>query len=445
MRWLAIKDLQIMRRSPLLVSLLVLYPILIGSLVGAAVTREPGKPRVAFANLVDPRDEEFTVGGEVLDASSYAEELFESIEPVRVDSREEAAELVRTGEVLGALVVPADVTQRLQSTVNLSGTEPPELEVIYNAEDPLKRARVEAVIESRLAEANRALSERLTEVSAEYIQIIVSGGEFSLFGRTFRVLGLQRAQALISAVLEDMPADATGRAPLEQVEQFARLAAENLDVSQPILASIGEPVQVRQTVLEGTDVPLDTFAIAVAVTFALMFVTLLLAAGLLAHEREENAYDRLVRGLVSRSALAGEKIMVAAAFAFPTVLAMLVVVALFFGLDWATIPDWAPALAGGAIAFAAMGVAIGALAREIQAASLLAFGLSLPVAFLALVPEGAVSGGLHTLITAISAAFPFRPTLQALSDGELGLRLAHLAALTVAFSLLARLALRRFG
>jgi ABC-type multidrug transport system permease subunit len=445
MRWLAVKDLQILRRSPLLVTLLVLYPVLIGALVGAAVTREPGKPKVAFANLVDPGNSEFTVGGETLDASSYAEELFESIDPVRVDSREEAVAKVRSGEVLGALVVPSDVTNRLRSTINLSGSEPPELEVIYNAEDPLKRARVEAVIESRLADANRALSERLTEIAAEYIGIIVSGGEFSLLGQTFQVLGLERAQQVIAAVLADMPQSATARPALEQVERFARLAADNLDVSEPILASIGTPVHVKQTVLEGTDVPLDLFAIGVAVTFALMFVTLLLAAGLLAHEREENTYDRLVRGLVSRTALTAEKVAVAAAFAFPTVLAMLAVVALFFEFDWGRIGDWAPPLAAAAVAFAAMGVAIGALAREIQAASLLAFGLSLPVAFLALVPEGSVSSGLYDVISVVSAAFPFKPTLDALSDGDLVDALLHLGALTLAFAALARLALRRFG
>ena len=445
MRWVAVKDLQVLRRSPLLVALLVLYPVLIGALVGAAVTREPGKPKVAFANLVEEGESGFTVGGEELDAASYAEELFKSIDPVRVDSREEAVAKVRSGEVLGALVVPENVTDRLQSTINLSGGEPPELEVIYNAESPLKRARVEAVIESRLADANRALSERLTGIAAEYIGIIVSGGEFSLFGRTFEVLGLERAQAVLAAVIAQLPEDASSRPALEQVERFARLAAENLDVSEPILASIGAPVRVKQTVLEGTDIPLDTFAIAVAVTFALMFVTMLLAAGLLALEREENAYDRLVRGLVSRTALIAEKILVAAAFSLPAALAMLAVVALFFEFDAGRIPDWAPALAAGAVAFAAMGVAIGALAREIQAASLLAFGLSLPVAFLALVPEGSVSSGLYGVVSAISAGFPFKPTLDALDTGDLAGPIAHLAVLAVAFALLGRLALRRFG
>ena len=50
------------------------------------------------------------------------------------------------------------------------------------------------------------------------------------------------------------------------------------------------------------------FGVAVAVTLSLMFVTLLLAAGMLALEREEHAFGRLVRGLVSRTGLLVEKI-----------------------------------------------------------------------------------------------------------------------------------------
>ena len=96
-----------------------------------------------------------------------------------------------------------------------------------------------------------------------------------------------------------------------------------------------------------------------------------------------------------------------------------------------------------------MGSAIGALAREVQAASLLAFALSLPIAFLALVPSGAVGEGLFTVIDAVSALFPFKPALRALdaaiNGGAIGVPLLHLAALTAGFALLARLSLRRFA
>ena len=52
MRWLLLKDLQILRRSPLQAVLLVLYPVLIAVLVGFAISRGPEKPRVAFLNEV---------------------------------------------------------------------------------------------------------------------------------------------------------------------------------------------------------------------------------------------------------------------------------------------------------------------------------------------------------------------------------------------------------
>ena len=51
MRWLLLKDLQILRRSPLLVALLVLYPIVLAVLIGLALSAGPEKPKVAFANL----------------------------------------------------------------------------------------------------------------------------------------------------------------------------------------------------------------------------------------------------------------------------------------------------------------------------------------------------------------------------------------------------------
>jgi ABC-2 type transport system permease protein len=180
-----------------------------------------------------------------------------------------------------------------------------------------------------------------------------------------------------------------------------------------------------------------------------MFITLLLAAGMLALEREEHAFGRLVRGLVSRTALLGEKIGLAALCSFAVTLLMLCGLAAFIGLDWGRVPAWLAALAGGALAFAGMGVAIGALAREVRAASLLALLLSLPVAFLALVPSGAVAASLFDVINIVSGLFPFKPALRALdgaiNGGEIGLPLLHLLALTVGFAALARLSMRRFA
>jgi ABC-2 type transport system permease protein len=449
MRWLLLKDLQILRRSPLLIALLILYPILLAVLIGLAISGGPEKPRVAFVNLVPPGQTEVQLGGQRVDASKYAGELFKSIEPVRVKSREEALEKVRSGDVLGALIVPADITERLQGTADLAGGKPPTVEVIYNGEDPVKRRFVQATIESRLGEANQALSTRLTQIAASYLRIITRGGKFALLGQSIDILGLQRAATILNGTLDSLPEDSPQRPALQQVQRFAQLAADNLDISEPILSSIANPVHVKQTVVNGGKTPLDAFAVAVAVTVSLMFVTLLLAAGMLALEREEHAFGRLVRGLVSRVGLLVEKIGLAALCSVGVTLIMICGLALFVDLEWSRAPLWVVALAAGALGFAAMGVAIGGVAREVQTASLMAFGLSLPLAFLALVPSGSVSRGLYDVIRVISGAFPFKPTLDALdaalNGGDLAGPLLHLLALTLAFGALARLALRRFA
>jgi ABC-2 type transport system permease protein len=352
--------------------------------------------------------------------------------------------------VLGAIVLPADAAERLRSTLGLSGGEPPTIEVYYNASDALKRQLVESTIRSRLAEANDALSDAVLREAAGYIDVIVTGGKVALpLVGTVDILGLRRSEAIIEAAVRGLPKDAPERIALTQVARFARLAADNLDVSKPILATIGSPVAVRQTNVSGSTTSLSSFFVAVAVTVSLMFIALLLAAGLLALEREQHTFGRLVRGLVSRTSLLGEKIVLAAVCSLAVCLLMLFGLAAFVDLDWARIPAWLAALFGAALGFAALGAAIGGLAREVQAASLLAFLLSLPIAFLALVPSGAVDDRLYTVIDGASALFPFKPALRALdaaiNGGDIGLPLLHLLALTVAFAALARLSLRRFG
>jgi ABC-type multidrug transport system permease subunit len=347
-------------------------------------------------------------------------------------------------------VIPPDATKRLRSMLGLGGGSPPTVEVYYNAEDPVKRRFVESTIEARLAEANKALSDTVLRASAGYIDVIVRGGAVSLpIVGDINILGLEKAHAIIDGVAATLPKDSGERVALEQVSRFARLAADNLDVSQPILASIGSPVKIKKSIVEGSRTSLDAFAVAVAVAVSLMFVTLLLAAGLLALEREEQAFGRLVRGLVSRSTLLTEKVVLSAVCALAVTLLMLFGLAAFVGLDWSRVPAWLAALAGGALGFAAMGAAIGGLTREVRAASLLAFLLALPIVFLALVPSGSVSPALYDVVNFVSGLFPFKPALRALdgaiNGGDLLLPIVHLLGLTVGFWVLARLALRRFG
>lgn len=453
LRVLLVKDLQILRRSPLLVTLLALYAVVIGVPVGYAVSRPPSKPKVAFYNEVPPGGGAFKLGGRELDASSYADRLFRAIEPIRVNSREEALAKVRDGEAAGALIVPRDVTQALQAAVSLAGSpQKPTLEVYYAADNPLKRRYVEDTIDAQLAKANQALGDELTKVAARYIAILLKGGGFQLLGQKFEVLGLKRSAEILDAVQKALPGDSVQRMPVQRVQRFAQLAIDNLDLSDAVLSTISNPIAVKVRTVGGTRTSsLDGYAIAAAVTVALMFVGLLVAAGMLALEREEHAFGRLVRGLVGRTTLVAEKVLLGALVATVIAILLLLLLSIFEPVRFSRAPQWLVAIGGGALGFGAMGVAIGALTRDVRASSLLAFLLSIPVAALALVPSGSIDQTAYDAVRLISGLFPFKPALQALDAGlndatpPLGQSLLHLAALVAAYGLLARVALRRFG
>ncbi|MBX5469598.1 MAG: ABC transporter permease [Thermoleophilaceae bacterium] len=445
MRWLLLKDLRILRRSPLLAALLVIYPIAIALLIGFAVSRGPDRPRVAILNELPASARTLSLGGEDVDVARYTRRLFEAVDPVTVRTRAEALDKVRSGDVLAALIVPPDVTRKLET-----GLEPATVQVLYNAEDPVKARYVQDTIKAQVQDASNALTRKLTQVALGYLKLISSGGRVSLLGRDVDVLGLERAERIVRAARRELPRASASRERLDRVERFAALARDNLSLSDDVLASVASPIRVDRKVIHGGATPLSSFAVPVALTFSLMFVTVLLAAGALALEREENAFPRLVRGLVPRSGLLAEKVGLAAICALVLALVMLAALSAFVDLGWGRFPLWIAAIALGALGFAAMGAAIGGLAREVRAASLLGVMLSLPVAFLALVPSGAVSGGAYDAIRVVSAAFPFRPTLSALDaalnrSGPIGPPLLHLAVLTLAFGAIARLSLVRFA
>ena len=184
----------------------------------------------------------------------------------------------------------------------------------------------------------------------------------------------------------------------------------------------------------------------------LMFVTVLLVAGSLALEREENAFARLTRGLVSKTGLLAEKVGLGVVCSLVVTLLMLGGLEFFVSLDWARSPLIVAAILAGGAGFAAMGAAIGSAAREVRASSLLAFMISLPIAFLSLVPSGTVGPALYDVIKVVTAAFPFKPALDAMQGAldsagpDLWVRCSTSRSLTLAYGALARgLAAIRIG
>lgn len=450
MRWLFVKDLQILRRSPLLVAVLVVYPVVLALMIGFALSSPPGKPKVAFYSAVAPGGGHVSFGNQRINISTYAGALFQSIQPIRVRSRQEAIAKVRDGQAQAALIIPADVVSQIQSLVT-TGVGSPTVELILNSTSPLDRAFAQQAIDSRLGQVEQAVSKQVLRVAVNDLRQVLNGGTINLAGENFQLLGLRDSRAIVQGAIASLPRGSPLRPALVHVVAFADLAIAGLGFSSPVLGAIGTPLTVEQTELAGSTTPTTSYAVSIAIVVSLMLLTLLLAAGLLALERSENVYSRLVRGLLTPSALLSEKIAISATCATVVTLVMAVVVSFFVHFDWARFELWVIALALGGLAFGALGVAIGGLAREVSVASLMALLLSLPIAFVALVPASAVSGAVRALLGVIAFVFPFKAALEAASNAFTGTApgiewpLVHLAVLSVVFAALARIAVRRLA
>jgi ABC-2 type transport system permease protein len=452
MRWLLLKDLQILRRSPLIVALLVAYPVALGVLIGFALSADNSKPRVAFLNEVAESDQ-FQVGsGEnEIDRDLAREELCKRVECVDVSSREEAIAKVENGDVIAALILPPDLLDKLNSLATLNPQQP-EVEVLVNQDDPVKASLVDDRIQALITEANLILAQRISDEAANYLDLLVKGGTFSipLLGDV-DILGLTKAAAILEQVGTELPPDSPAKQALDRVVEFASVAGDNVHFALPLLGAIAQPITVDKQVVAGTTSELGDFAIAVAATVTLMFVTVLLVAGSLALEREENAFARVTRGLVGPGGLLVEKIALGVVASFAVTLLLLAALTALVSIDWGRTLLILLAILGGGAAFAAFGAAIGGSAKEVRASSLLAFMVSLPIAFLSLVPSGTVNAGVFHVIEVVRAVFPFDPALDAMQGAldsagpDLLLPLIHLAAIAVAYGLLARIALRRFA
>ena len=438
------KDLRVLRRSPALLAALVLYPLLFAVLVGLVVRFASDRPTVAFVDL-DGLPEELTLAGESFDVQNVIEQVNDRAELVAM-SEDEAERRLETGEVVAAIVVPRGFAARLRGMV-----ESPEL-VLRTGRGGLA-GRFELQTEALVYRLNRLLQEAYIAANLEYVQLLVEGGEASFLGEEFDVVGLDEADELLES-LRTKTSDPDALAEIDELANFVDEAKLALEQTDETLSATANPIELTIDRQAGRTWLLGAQLQAYALALTLAFVCVLLAAGAVAAERDENVVGRLVRGLVRLWELVTVKLLLGAVVAVAIGLAL----ALVFGVaaevadvegggPWSRLPLLALGLALAGAAFGAFGVLLGVLARESRTAVLVAFLVTLPLVLLGVVPEGSVAAAGW-----LSAVFPFRHAVDffeaALFDLDpwrtVGVEALWLAGLGAAFAAGARMGVRRF-
>ncbi len=429
------KDALILRRSPLLLGLLLAYPLLIAILVGLVAGYANAKPRVALV------DEEglppvVEVGGRKFNVDRTIDRVGNDVTLVRLDPKEARRQL-RSGKVVAVVTVPEGFVSRLKGMVTS-----PKLEV-QTARGVIS-SRVDQQVQALVYALNRQLQTAYIGTNLGYVRLILHGGRGSFLGREFQVLGLDGAERL----LEGLP----GRkaADLRNFVGDARLA---LAQTGNALNATAHPIEIERVSGRGRTWALSADVQAYALGLTISFLALVLAAGSLAAERDENVVGRLARGLVTLGELVWAKVLLAALVALGLGLGVSLVFGTIIqvggvegGEPWGRVPLVALGLllAGGALG--AVGALLGALAREARAASLVALLVVLPIVFIGLVPSeivpvaGWISDALpfaHAVRFFSAALFDASPWRTVLEEA------AWLCGLGLVFGALARIGTRR--
>jgi hypothetical protein len=250
-------------------------------------------------------------------------------------------------------------------------------------------------------------------------------------------------------LLGELPADPR----VDEIRSFVAVAGLALGQTGDALRATAAPIRLRIAADRGRAWALSAQVQAYGLALTITFLGLVLAAGALAAERDENVIGRLARGLVPLGRIVAAKVALAAVVALVLGLA----IALVFGAaveiggvaggePWERLPLLATALALAGAAVGALGALVGALSRDGRTASLVAVLAVLPILLVGLVPEQVSPAAAY-----VSDAFPFAHAVDLFAASlyesdpwrDVGVAAAWLAGLGLVYGSLARLAARR--
>jgi ABC-type Na+ efflux pump permease subunit len=430
------KDLLVLRRSPLLLGMLLAYPLAIAVLVGLVASYASSKPRVAFVDE-DNLPPTVIVGGKRFHVDRTIREVSQNVKLLRLSS-EAAARQLSTGGVVAVVTVPPGFIASLKGMV-----KSPQLELQLSK--GTLSSRVEQQVQALVYSLNRQLQRAYIENNLRYVTLILHGGDGSFLGQPIDVLGIEKAEKVLAGMPQTLK--------VERLRGFlhdARLALAN---TGDALRSTAHPIELVRAPTRGRTWVLSAEVQAYALGLTITFLALMLAAGSLAAERDENVIGRLARGLIGLGHLIWAKVALAAGVALVLGLAIAVAFGAIIeiggvtgGEPWRRLPLLVVGLllAGGALG--ALGALLGALAREARSASLVALLVVMPIVFLGLIPAEVVppaawaSDALpfaHSVRFFSAALYDLSPWGSVLREG------LWLVALGAVFGGLARVGARR--
>ena len=268
-------------RTPVLLVVLLAYPLLIAALLGLVAGYASSKPRVAFVDE-DGLPATIVVGTHRFAVGKTIDQVAQNVTLVRLGEAEAQREL-EDGKVVAVVTVPPGFVATLQQMVQSPTLR---LAVTRGGSAPRVRQQVQALVYS----LNTKLQRAYIDANLQYVSLILKGGDGSFLGQSFDVLGLDGTERELHALPQVER--------VKKIEQFVHDARLALAQTDDALRATAAPIRLQELPQRGRTATLSAQVQSYALGLTITFLALVLAAGALAGERDENVLERLSRGLV---------------------------------------------------------------------------------------------------------------------------------------------------
>ena len=288
------KDLLVLWRSPLLLGVLIAYPLVIALLIGLTAAYANAKPRVAVVGL-DQVPHHVSVAGNTFDIDALIHEVGKNVELVRMDEGE-AGQQLASGRVAAVITIPDGFVDELEGLV-----ASPHISLATGTGGITPRVRQQ--MQALVYNLNLKLQKAFIEADIKYVQLLLHGGKGKVLGHDFSIIGLDGTKKLLA----HLPASPEKT----QIADFVHDARLALALTDNAIRATASPIILDEENGRGRTSALSAQAQAYGLAITISFLGLLLAAGALAAERDENVIGRLMRGLVGLGRLIAAKIALA--------------------------------------------------------------------------------------------------------------------------------------
>jgi ABC-type transport system involved in multi-copper enzyme maturation permease subunit len=438
-RLLVTKDLRVLGRSRILLGTLILYPLVLAVLL-ALVARDAGaRPRVAYVDEAH-LGAVVKVNSTRIDYATLLSTVSQRVTLVPM-TLPDAQRALADGDVVAIIHIPPDFVTQLKSTVT-----PGVVDVTVRGGTAGERALRE--VQAFVYQLNAGVQRELLREALRFLNVVVNGGTAQLGSTNIPILGLRETTTQLAAQL-DRQTDPQSRATLTRIRDFTTAAQLALSFAEPSLRTVAEPVVISEH-QAGSDDLLGNHGVAVVLAVGVVLAAILLGAGALAQERDDNTLGRLVRSRVALSSLIAAKILHAVIVATLIGVAVAIVNAAVASISGTPAPPLSRlplavlVMIAAAAAAGAIGTLIASCVRDFASAALVAVLVALPFVIAGIVSHAGQTLRIVTLI------FPFQAAVDGLSaalyagaSGDLASAVAKLVTLAIAAVCLTLVAARR--